>query len=98
MLPATASLVDRARELAIIQDEQGYLAQLEMAPDGTIRLVEHNCAIFEVAAGSARPCQAELEMFREVLGVEVVRDRHIASGDRCCSYRLGPSADTVADA
>ena len=97
-LPTGASLADRVRELAAIQDELGYLAQLEMAPDGTIRMVEHNCAIFEVALGSGRACQAELELFGEVLGVEVVRDRHIASGDRCCSYRMGPGAEPRRDA
>jgi predicted ArsR family transcriptional regulator len=87
-LSLDAPLVDRVRELATIQDEQGYLAGMEIGPDGTIRLVEHNCAIFHVASDGGRACDAELEMFSEVLGVEVVRDRHIASGDRCCSYRV----------
>ncbi len=87
-LPADAPIDDRLREVAAIQDEQGYLAQVEMDPDGTIRLVEHNCAIFQVASDDDRACQAELELFGEVLGTEVVRDSHIASGDRCCSYRV----------
>ena len=33
-------------------------------------------------------CRAELDLFREVLGAEVVRERHIAAGDRCCEYRV----------
>ena len=32
-LPADAPLVDRARELAVIQDEQGYLAEVVLGPD-----------------------------------------------------------------
>jgi len=59
-----------------------------MGTDGAILLEEHNCAIYHIAAGSPVACQAELELFSEVLGANVVRERHIASGDRCCSYRI----------
>src|SRR6186997_2465889 len=44
-LPADASIVERARELAVIQDEQGYLAEAVLDPRGVIRIIEHNCAI-----------------------------------------------------
>ena len=81
-------LVDRVRTLAVIQDELGYLADTVVEADGTIRLREHNCAILQVAAGQRAACDAELDLFREVLGVEVVRETHIASGDRCCTYRV----------
>ena len=80
--------LERVRELAVIQDEQGYLSSAELSADGTIRLREHNCAIFHVAADDPAACEAELELFREVLGAEVVRETHIAAGDRCCTYRI----------
>ena len=83
-----APLFERVRELAVIQGDQGYLADATLGPDGTIRLREHNCAIYHIAAGSPAACQAELELFSEILGAEVVREQHIASGDRCCSYRI----------
>jgi predicted ArsR family transcriptional regulator len=83
-----APLLDRVRELAVIQADQGYLAEAILEPDGTIRLREHNCAIFHVAQGSPAACRAELELFSDVLGADVVREQHIASGDRCCSYRI----------
>jgi predicted ArsR family transcriptional regulator len=83
-----APLADRVRALAVLQDEQGYLASASLEPDGTIRLREHNCAILEVARGERSACDAELDLFRDVLGVDVVRESHIASGDRCCSYRV----------
>ncbi len=90
-LPEVAPLADRVRELAVIQDEQGYLALAEEHADGTLRLVEYNCAIYHVAKDAPGACRAELAMFRDVLGAPVVRESHIASGDRCCSYRvLGP--------
>ncbi|MBA2720519.1 MAG: transcriptional regulator [Chloroflexi bacterium] len=83
-----APLVERVRALAVIQDEQGYLADATVEADGSIRLREHNCAIFDVAQGERAACNAELDLFREVLGADVVRETHIASGDRCCSYRV----------
>jgi predicted ArsR family transcriptional regulator len=83
-----APLLDRVRELAVIQASNGYLANADVDADGTIWLHEHNCAIYRVAAGSPAACQAELDLFSEVLGADVVREQHIASGDRCCSYRI----------
>ena len=85
---ADASLTERVRALAVLQDEQGYLADAVLEPDGTIRLREHNCAILDVARGERSACEAELQLFRDVLRVDVVRETHIASGDRCCSYRI----------
>jgi predicted ArsR family transcriptional regulator len=92
-LPADAPVIDRARELAVIQDEQGYLAEAVIDPDGVIRLVERNCAIHRVVADHAVACQAELDLFRELLGADVQRETHIASGDRCCTYRIGGATD-----
>ena len=88
-----ARLVDRARELAVIQDEQGYLAETTIGADGVIRLVERNCAIHRVAADNGAACQAELDLFREILGPDVERETHIAAGDRCCTYRIGSASD-----
>src|SRR3954467_3834004 len=80
--------VERVRVLAVLQDEQGYLASAALDPDGTIRLREHNCAILDVARGERSACDAELDLFRDVLDADVVRETHMGSGDRCCSYRI----------
>lgn len=93
-LAPDASINDRIRELAVIQDEQGYLAAAVVDPSGTLRLVEYNCAIYHVARNNSAACRAELELFRDVLGAPVVRESHIAAGDRCCSYRVA-SPDTA---
>src|SRR4051794_14158599 len=83
-----ACLFDRVNALAAIQDDQGYLATAEQAADGTIVLREHNCAILDVARSQRTACQAEIDLFRDVLGVQVVRETHITAGDRSCSYRI----------
>jgi predicted ArsR family transcriptional regulator len=95
-LPATASLADRVHELAMVQDELGYLCHAAIEPDGeTFRLSEHNCAIYQVAKAHPSACQAEVELFRDVLGAEVVRVSHITSGDRSCSYLIAESAPST---
>ena len=88
-----AELADRVRELAVVQDELGYLCEAVEGPNGELFLREHNCAIFHVASGVPAACRAELELFREVLGADVVRETHIASGDRCCTYRITALTD-----
>jgi predicted ArsR family transcriptional regulator len=89
-----ASLEDRVRTLAALQDEAGYLAESVIDADGSIRLREHNCAIDKIARRTTAPCDAELALFRELLGPGVTRESHIASGDRCCSYLVEPSKAT----
>ena len=89
---SNAPLADRVRELAVIQDAHGYLAETVLEGDGTIRMREHNCAIYHVARGTTAACEAELDLFRDILGADVVRETHIASGDRCCTYRIKPRA------
>lgn len=91
-LAPDASLADRVRELAVIQDAGGYLAEATVEPDGTVRLTEHNCAIFHVSRDVSSCCEAELALFKEVLGVEVVRETHIANGERACTYRMDPES------
>jgi predicted ArsR family transcriptional regulator len=86
-----APVAERVRALAVIQDQQGYLAEAVVSENGVVRLREHNCAIYDVAKGEVAACDAELALFREVLGVDVVRETHIAAGDRCCSYRVADS-------
>jgi predicted ArsR family transcriptional regulator len=90
-LPVGAPLPDRVRELARLQDGLGYLAEARVDDDG-IRLVQHNCAVHDVAVANEAACRAELELFRDLLGPGVEREHHIAGGDRCCTY-LVPAAD-----
>ena len=87
VLPPDAPLADRVRELARLQDGQGYLAEAEVE-DGAIRLVQHNCAVHEIAKANGSACRAELAMFRDLLGPGVERECHILAGDRCCTYRV----------
>lgn len=96
-LPDEATLADRVHVLAVLQDEAGYLAEAVIGDDGQLRLREHNCAIDRISRRTQAPCDAELELFRGVLGPGVVRESHIAAGDRCCSYVVPEATPDRAD-
>lgn len=96
-LPENAGLADKVRALAVLQDEAGYLAEALVADDGAIRLREHNCAIDKISRRTSAACDAELDLFRELLGPGVERETHIASGDRCCTYLVPAAAPDFAD-
>jgi len=87
-----ATLADRARELAAMQDENGYLCRATPLDGelGPIELRQANCAIISAASGHPSACRAELQLMTEVLGAKVERVAHIASGDRACTYRITP--------
>lgn len=74
--------------LAKAQDEAGYLAESSRLDDDTALLVEHNCAIAQIAGTWPQACAAELSTFRQVLGSDVAIDRvhHMAAGERTCTY------------
>ena len=82
------SFEEKVKELAFIRDESGYMAEAA-TENGTLFLTEHHCPIFDVAQKFPQACHYELELFREILGVDLVRDKHIPCGDGMCRYRIG---------
>jgi predicted ArsR family transcriptional regulator len=86
-LPPDAPAAERVAVLARLQDEQGYLAEAIVDADG-VCLVQHNCAVHDVARAMPAACAAELDLFRGLLGPGTIREQHIGSGDRCCTYRV----------
>lgn len=84
------SLVDRVRALATLRDREGYRAEVTRRPDGAVELVENHCAIDRAARTCGSLCEAELDVFRRVLGdgVTVTRTAHLRSGDDCCRYEI----------
>lgn len=97
-LAPDAPLADRVRELAVVQDAAGYLAEALLGQDGAIRLREHNCAIYHVSRDVNSCCVAELALFREVLGADVERESHIAAGDRSCTFRISETTRAAGQA
>jgi predicted ArsR family transcriptional regulator len=92
VLGPAPTLAARVRELAVIQDEAGYLCRATPLDglEGPLELREANCAILGAAAGHPAACRAEITLFEEVLQARVTRVSHIAAGDRSCTYRIEP--------
>ncbi|MFQ6057359.1 MAG: helix-turn-helix transcriptional regulator [Anaerolineae bacterium] len=85
---AGKDLEARIAELASIQEENGYLAEWEKVDEDTFLLKEHNCAVSGVARRFPQACVYELALFTELLDAEVTREKHMASGDIGCYYRI----------
>jgi DeoR family suf operon transcriptional repressor len=88
---AGRSFADQIAELTKILDEDGYLAAVETMDDGAYRIVEHNCAILEVARKYGHACSSELEFIRKVLpAAKVERVQHMMAGAHVCAYEVRP--------
>jgi predicted ArsR family transcriptional regulator len=81
------SFEEKVKELARIREENGYMAEAATR-DGELILTEHHCPIFDVAQKYPQACRYELELFREALGVDLERDKHLTCGDGMCRYRI----------
>ncbi len=82
----------RVRELAKILHEDGYLADCEKVGDDGWRIVEHNCAILDVAIRYGAACSSELAFLREAMpDAEIERIRHKMAGDFVCAYSVRSS-------
>lgn len=92
---------ERVAELARILDEDGYLADTVRGEDGDWRIVEHNCAILEVAFRYGQACGSELAFLRDVMpDAQIDRVSHMASGEHHCAYRVRrrtPGIEPTAD-
>jgi predicted ArsR family transcriptional regulator len=93
-LPPTDVAV-RVRTLAALRTAEGYLAEVTTDPDDERALVltEHHCPIHDAATACLGLCGAELSLFQQALGDDVVvtRSQHLLSGDARCSYRISPA-------
>ncbi len=88
----TGTLKQRITKLVQLRKEEGYMAELHQpspAHQGQFILVEHNCAISEVAESYPSICGHELEMFAAVLpDCDVKRTHWINDGEHRCGYSI----------
>ncbi|MGH8854814.1 MAG: helix-turn-helix transcriptional regulator [Telluria sp.] len=89
-----APLPQRVAALAVMREAEGYMAEAQAAPDGSVLLVENHCPICAAASACQNFCRSELDVFRRVLGpdTQVERVEHQLAGARRCAYRIVPIA------
>jgi predicted ArsR family transcriptional regulator len=92
-IPASASLLNRLKALISIRNEEGYMAEVQRQSDGSFLLIENHCPISAAANTCSKLCDAEFEVFRAILGEDVVIERteHMLAGARRCVYRIRTS-------
>ncbi|MFC9277606.1 helix-turn-helix transcriptional regulator [Streptomyces collinus] len=74
----------RAEALAKALSADGYAATARSAPVGE-QLCQHHCPVAHVAEQFPQLCEAETEIFAELLGTHVQRLATIAHGDGVCT-------------
>lgn len=86
------TLNQRIAKLVQLRKDEGYMAELhQVSPKNKQQfvLVEHNCAISEVAESYPSICGHELEMFAAVLpDCIVTRTQWINDGEHRCGYSI----------
>ncbi|REK77941.1 helix-turn-helix transcriptional regulator [Paenibacillus paeoniae] len=85
-------LEERVQALAAIQNEGGYMAQVERDSENRFTLHEYNCPITGVAGKYEQACSCELALFRSLLEVPVERTECLAKGGGRCSYSIDGKA------
>ncbi|MEM9510930.1 MAG: iron-sulfur cluster biosynthesis transcriptional regulator SufR [Cyanobacteria bacterium P01_E01_bin.35] len=88
----SGDLRQRIAKLVQLRQQEGYMAELHQSPSSPEQqfiLVEHNCAISEVAESYPSICGHELEMFAEVLpDCNIQRTQWINNGEHRCGYSI----------
>jgi len=84
---------DRVRELTSILDDDGYLASWERVAEDCWRVVEHNCAVLDVAQRYRSACSSELSFLQEAMpDARIERVAHMMAGAHVCAYEVRPAA------
>ncbi len=77
----------RVERLAELLTEDGFTSHVTPSQDGeqpTLTLTQGHCAIREVAEAHPEVCRTEAQMFEDLLGVGVSRERTLARGASHC--------------
>jgi predicted ArsR family transcriptional regulator len=82
-----ATVAARATALAEVLTERGYAAAARRAGNG-VQLCQHHCPVAHVAARFPELCEAETQLFTELLGTHVQRLATIARGDAACTTHV----------
>jgi predicted ArsR family transcriptional regulator len=93
---AQDTLQQRVEVLAAMRTDEGYMAEVQAQADGSFLLIEKHCPICAAAVACTGLCGKELEVFRAVLGQDVVVERteHMVIGARRCAYRVSTNTLT----
>lgn len=86
------TLEDRVTALTALRNEEGFMAEVRLLPDGWL-LIENHCPVCAAAKLCQQFCHSELDMFRSLLAnyADVERVDHLFAGARRCAYKISPN-------
>lgn len=79
---------EKVAALADIQNNKGYMVELQKTEAGDYILKEYNCPISQVAKEYVVACDCELKLFQEVLKTDVERTQCYAKGESHCLFKI----------
>jgi predicted ArsR family transcriptional regulator len=88
-------LGERVHELAVIRDQEGYMAEVRGGAKGRYELFEYNCPIVAVAEKYGEACEVENDLFRRVLKADVDTTHRVVAGDHVCRFLIKPRTKEV---
>lgn len=83
---------DKVKRLSGLLNDRGYATSVRGLRDGSYLIEQHNCPMVALALLYEQFCSEELRLYRELLGVEVIRECRIAAGAQSCNYRVFPES------
>jgi DeoR family suf operon transcriptional repressor len=84
--------LDRARAVAALLSDAGYMAEWQESSDGGTLIARH-CAVRAAAERFPEACEAEAQVLASTLGATVERRACIAGGCSACEYHVRFEAD-----
>lgn len=92
-IPGDGPLKEKVKALAKVRDREGYMTEVAPAQGGGFLLIENHCPICTAAKTCQGFCESEKQVFQDIFGpaVKVVREEHILSGSRRCTYSICPT-------
>lgn len=85
VLSEKKTLNEKIESFKDILESKGYLAEIENENNHYI-LKQYNCPIYRLAQEYNDACRYELQMYREIFGKEITREKCLAEGDISCTY------------
>ena len=87
---------ERLQALLGSLDQQGFMAECEIAEDGSYYLNFFHCPLLQLARGTSRICEFTRDTVEEFVGPGVRRSAWRREGDSLCVYRFSAPAPTPA--
>ncbi|HDX9580286.1 TPA: ArsR family transcriptional regulator [Bacillus pseudomycoides] len=81
--------LERLKEIAIMQEKNGYMVRVEHEGEHSFILQKQNCPLMEVAEKFPQICHDEKSMYKKLLpNADVKVLSSMCGGDCFCSYRI----------